>query len=144
MVLSSSFSRSYHAPKRFHYYASFVVDTPDKVIPRSFPHSIGIFPHRILKFERSTLGFGPTGECERPKSRKERSIATSGKSVSGSGRKTRSGSRQSSTRGSISAKSEDDLKKDFKNKNETDDVRGGKLVFIMYAVILILFVPHFP
>lgn len=47
---------------RFHNYVSFVVNSSDKLIPRCFPHfALRVSPHRILKFERSALGFGPTG-----------------------------------------------------------------------------------
>lgn len=62
-------------PLRFHDYISFVVKTPHKVVPRSFPHySLHTSPHPILKFEKSTLGFGPTGgEYERPERTKNTS-----------------------------------------------------------------------
>lgn len=50
------------ATPRFHNYVSFVLPTEDKLVPRCFPHfALHISPHRILDFERSALGFSPTG-----------------------------------------------------------------------------------
>ncbi len=47
---------------RFHNYVSFVLDTKDKLVPRCFPHfALHVSPHRILDYERSALGFRPTG-----------------------------------------------------------------------------------
>ena len=47
---------------RFHNYVSFVLNTKDKLVPRCFPHfALRVSPHRILDYERSALGFGPTG-----------------------------------------------------------------------------------
>ena len=47
---------------KFHNFASVVLETEDKLAPRCFPHfALHVSPHRILDYERSALGFGPTG-----------------------------------------------------------------------------------
>ena len=69
---SPAFTKTSHASEftfskappvtRFHNYVSFVLDTKDKLVPRCFPHfSLHVSPHRLLDYERSALGFGPTG-----------------------------------------------------------------------------------
>ena len=46
---------------KFHNYISVVLDTEDKLVPRCFPHfALHVSPHRILDYEVSALGFGPT------------------------------------------------------------------------------------
>ena len=59
-----SFRESQPTPK-FHNYVSLVLDTEDKLVPRCFPHfALHVSPHRILDYEVSALGFGPTGADE--------------------------------------------------------------------------------
>ena len=60
---ASDFTFPEHQPiSRFHNYVSFVLDTKDKFVPRCFPHfALHVSPHRILEYERSAVGFSPTG-----------------------------------------------------------------------------------
>ena len=77
------FIKTQHPPK-FHYFVSFVVNSQNKLIPRCYPHSLRIFPHRILDFERSALGFGPTGEYKPSEKRKSRRKGTRNKTKTAS------------------------------------------------------------
>lgn len=60
---ASEFSfRESQPPPKFHNYVSVVLDTKDKLVPRCFPHfALHVSPHRVLEYEVSALGFGPTG-----------------------------------------------------------------------------------
>ncbi|XP_046842583.1 uncharacterized protein LOC124436651 [Xenia sp. Carnegie-2017] len=62
---SSEFSHSTTTngrPTRFYDFVSFQEKSIDKLLPRCFPHfALHISPHRILDYERSALGFPPTG-----------------------------------------------------------------------------------
>ncbi|XP_028391750.1 uncharacterized protein LOC114516462 isoform X2 [Dendronephthya gigantea] len=66
--VNTTYSSSFTCPGRrevipkFNNYVSFVSSTEDKLVPRCFPHfALRVSPHRILDFEHSALGFGPTG-----------------------------------------------------------------------------------
>ena len=80
------FIKTQHPPK-FHYFVSFVVNSQNKLIPRCYPHSLRVFPHRILDFERSALGFGPTGEYKPSEKRKSCPKGTRNKTKAASSRK---------------------------------------------------------
>ena len=65
-MLTTTYGREYKysetlPPLRFRYFVSFLSDK-EQLTPRNFPHySLHIAPHRNLDYERSQLGFGPTG-----------------------------------------------------------------------------------